>query len=197
MFVATVRAQNALYHALYAKLRPYVFAANPEAAADPGRHALLDGWAKEDARYAVSLATEGQLGLTVNARNLELMIRRFAAKPSAEIQALYRMLAEEARRVAPSIILFTAATPFDAETAAAFRAGGRTRNRNGDRRGRSRSRGPAGEPAVRLPEATPDGDDRILAALLHAAGGRSFDRCRADVRKLSIRKKRALFLSVF
>ncbi len=122
LFVATVRAQNALYHALYAKLRPYVFATNPEAAADPGRHALLDGWAKEDARYAVSLATEGQLGLTVNARNLELMIRRFAAKPSAEIQALHRMLAEEARRVAPSIILFTVATPFDMETAAAFRA---------------------------------------------------------------------------
>jgi len=196
LFVATVRAQNALYHALYSKLRPYVFAANPEAAADPGRHALLDGWAKEDARYAVSLATEGQLGLTVNARNLELMIRRFAAKPSAEIQALNRMLAGEAQRVAPSIILFTAATPFDTETAAAFRAAAEREFGRGLAR-TIRARGPAGEPAVRLSEATPDGDDRILAALLHAAGGRSFDRCRADVRKLSGRKKKALFLGVF
>ncbi|MBN1938158.1 MAG: FAD-dependent thymidylate synthase [Candidatus Aminicenantes bacterium] len=196
LFETTIRAQNALYHALYAKLKPHVFAANPEAAADPGRHALLDGWAKEDARYAVSLATEGQLGLTVNARNLELMIRRFAAHPSAEIQALNRMLAEEARRVAPSIVLFTEATPFDAETAASFR------ERAEDVLGRGRTRparvrGPAREPAVRLIEATPDGDDRILAALLHAFGGRAYDRGRAEIRRLSVREKRALFLTVF
>ncbi len=196
LFIAAVRAQNALYHALYAKLRPYVFDSHGTAAADPARHALLDGWAKEDARYAVSLATEGQLGLTVNARNLELMIRRFASHPSLEIRELNRKLAEEARRIAPSIILFTEATPYDAETAAAFRAA--ARKEFGAGAGRSaQKRVSAGEPAVRLNEATPDGDDRILAALLHAAGNRTYDRCRTDVRRLSVPKKRALFRAVF
>jgi len=196
LFDETVRAQNALYHALYARLRPHVFAAHPEAAGDPARQAVLDGWAKEDARYAVSLATEGQLGLTINARNLELMIRRFAAHPSAEIAALNRRLAEEARRVAPSLILFTAATPFDAETAAAFRAAA-GREIGGGRKRIAKARGRTAEPDVRVFEATPDGDDRILSAVLHASGTRSFDRCRADVRKFSVRRKRALFLALF
>ena len=33
---------------------------------------------KEDARYVTALATEGQLGMTTNARNLERMIQRLA-----------------------------------------------------------------------------------------------------------------------
>ncbi|MCK7506709.1 MAG: FAD-dependent thymidylate synthase [Desulfobacterales bacterium] len=45
---------------------------------------MLEGWAKEDARYAIALATETQLGMTINARNLELMLRRLAAVGLAE-----------------------------------------------------------------------------------------------------------------
>ena len=192
LFLATVRAQNAFYHALYEKLRPFVFDSHPEAAADPKKQPVLDGWAKEDARYIVSLATEGQLGLTINARNLELMIRRFAAKPSTEIAEIGRRLAETARAVAPSIILFTGATAYDAETMAAFRAeagegkaGGRVKSVSGIR----------GE--VRLLDFPPDGDERVLAALLHSATGRPYGRCRAEARRLSPGKKRALFLRVF
>ena len=88
LFVGTVRAQNALYHRLYARLKPHVLAKHARAAADPRNHAVLDGWAKEDARYVVSLATEGQLGLTANARSLELLVRRFAAKGLAEVRAI-------------------------------------------------------------------------------------------------------------
>ena len=51
-------------------------------AEDPANKSLLEGWAKEDARYAISMATETQLGMTINARNLELMLRRLAALPS-------------------------------------------------------------------------------------------------------------------
>ena len=116
LFVSTVKAQNALYHRLYARLKPFVFAKHRQAAADPRNAVVLDGWAKEDARYVVSLATEGQLGLTANARSLELLIRRFAASGLAEIKALNARLFELAKEVAPSIILFTEPSPFDAET---------------------------------------------------------------------------------
>ncbi len=191
LFVATVQAQNAFYHALYEKLKPYVFETNPAAAADPKMHPVLDGQAKEDARYIVSLATEGQLGLTINARNLELMIRRFAAKPSAEIAEIDRRLAEAARAVAPSIILFTGATAYDAETMAAFRIEAE-KGTGGGKKG-----GPGRSAEVRLWDATPGGDDRVLAALLHSATGRSYARCRADVRRLSPRRKKSLFLPVF
>src|SRR5512136_2773557 len=116
LFVGTVKAQNALYHRLYRRLKPHVFAKYADRAAEPRNHAVLDGWAKEDARYIVSLATEGQLGLTANARNLELLIRRFAAQRLAELAALNARLYALAKAVAPSIVLFTDPSPYDAET---------------------------------------------------------------------------------
>ena len=174
LFVSTVKAQNALYHDLYARLKPFVFAKHAAAAADPRNHAVLDGWAKEDARYAVSLATEGQLGLTANARSLELLIRRLAAKGLAELRALDAKLYALAKEVAPSIILFTEPSPFDAETypdlaaaAAGWGTGPAVRPRRGARAG-------GGVELVQAPE---DGDTRIIAALLFAAGRGSYGEC--------------------
>jgi thymidylate synthase ThyX len=57
----------------------------------------LEGWAKEDARYVISLATETQLGMTLNARNLELMLRRLAAHPLEEAREYGRRLFEIGR----------------------------------------------------------------------------------------------------
>jgi thymidylate synthase ThyX len=54
VFVQTVKAQNALYHCLYAKLKPYFLEKYQDLARNPKNHSVLDGWAKEDARYAVS-----------------------------------------------------------------------------------------------------------------------------------------------
>lgn len=193
LFVETVRAQNALYHALYARLRPYFFAAFPEAAAEPRNHAVLDGWAKEDARYAVSLATEGQLGLTVNGRNLEFLIRRLAARPLAELGALRCRLHELAKQVAPSIVLFTEATGFDALAYAelAEAAGEESGPTPAGRRGVRRT------PDVRLVDATPEADLKILAALLHSVTKASYEAALARARALSPRARRGLFKTAF
>ncbi|MBM3293105.1 MAG: FAD-dependent thymidylate synthase [Candidatus Aminicenantes bacterium] len=193
LFVETLRAQNALYHRLYDRLKPYVFDKNPELAANPRKHAVLDGWAKEDARYAVSLATEGQLGLTVNARTLELMIRRFAAKPSAEVRELGRKLYETARDVAPSILLFTEATDFDAQTYGALAAAAENIGPGAERAGSPPSEG---EP-VRLLGFTPDGDDRILASILHSVASKDFLDGWAEVKSLSPRRKKKLMKTAF
>ncbi len=171
LFVDTVKAQNALYHRLYARLKPFVFEKYGAAAADPKNHSVLDGWAREDARYIVSLATEGQLGLTVNARNLELLIRRFAAKGLEELRAFNARIYELARSVAPSIIVFTDPSAFDAETypdiaaagLAAPSAGGKGRRRAGK--------------DVALAAYPPDGDAAVIAALLHTASGLSYKEC--------------------
>ena len=115
-FVATVRRQNRFYLTLYEKLLPYVFERNPELAADPTNRSLLEGWAKEDARYCLSLATETQLGMTVNARNIELMIRRLAASSLAEAREYSRRLYDAVKGVAPSLVRYTEPTPYDRET---------------------------------------------------------------------------------
>jgi hypothetical protein len=64
-FVSTVRTLYRFYHELYGKLRPYVFETNPGLAADPANRSLLEGWAKEDARYIIPLATETQFGMKI------------------------------------------------------------------------------------------------------------------------------------
>ncbi|HPW18429.1 MAG TPA: FAD-dependent thymidylate synthase [Candidatus Aminicenantes bacterium] len=192
LFVGTVEAQNALYHRLYARLKPHVFAKHRDLAADPRNHAVLDGWAKEDARYIVSLATEGQLGLTLNARSLELVIRRFAAKGLEEVRELNRRLHELAKAVAPSIILFTEASPFDAETyddiAAAAAAWPAPAAGGG-------KRGPVKE--VVLAGAPPDGDTRVLAALLHATGRGPYAECLARAAAAGPAARKDLFKRAF
>jgi flavin-dependent thymidylate synthase len=192
-YVRTIRAQNSLYHGLYEKLKPYLFNKYRELAENPKNHPVLEGWAKEDARYAVSLATEGQVGLTINARNLELLIRRFAAKKLAELRELNNRIHALAREVAPSIILFIEATDFDARTydeleeaaQPLFRGGGRA----GEKRGPRRS---AGEEEVTLAEATLDGDDRILAALLHTSIALPYSLCLRRVRWLTPAEKKEI-----
>ncbi len=188
LFQRTIKAQNALYHRLYKKLRPYVFETYREAARNPKNHAVLDGWAKEDARYAVSLATEGQLGMTVNARNLELLIRRFAAKGLEEVRAVSAELYRLAKEVAPSIILFTEAGDFDARTYGDIAAAAGRLNA-GRKTGR---RSPSKPGDVVLAGRPADGDDRILAALLHTTGRLSYKECLARVKRAAPRKRREL-----
>ena len=185
LFVETVRAQNLLYQSLLARLKPYFFDKFKEKSADPRNHVILEGWAKEDARYVVSLATEGQLGMTVNARNLELLIRRFASKDLAEVKELNARLYALAKDVAPSIILFTEAGDFDARSYAEFGAEAATLPK---KRGKGR---PASD--VRLLGHTAAGDDKILAALAHSTTGQSYEDCLAGMTRLTPKKKKELF----
>jgi flavin-dependent thymidylate synthase len=190
VFLKTIRAQNMLYHRLYEKLRPYLFNKYKELAENPKNHAALEGWAKEDARYAVSLATQGQVGLTANARNLELLVRRFAAKNLAEVREMGGRIASLAREVAPSIILFVEATDYDARTRAELRESAQCLIApKGKARAGARLRTSTGEEAVSLAGATLDGDDRIIAALLHSAGGMPYDLCLKKTRWLNPAEK--------
>jgi len=194
LFAATVRRQNGLYHRLYERLRPHVFKRNPEAAKNPRNHSVLDGWAKEDARYVVSLAAEGQLGMTVNARNLELLIRRFASKPLAELREIGARLHALAGEVAPSILLFTEGSEYDAETlrdiGSAF--GGADAAARPLRAGKGKPPRP-----VRLVMASADADGRLLAALAYATSGGPYDACLARARALTAPAKMRIARAAF
>ena len=189
IFVRTAREQNAAYGRFLARLRPFFFAKYREEARNPKNHSILEGWAKEDARYVVSLATEGQLGMTVNARNLEFMIRRFAAKDISEVREIGSKLYEAARETAPSILLFTEASPFDAKTygdlhdedSAAI---------SGDTRRKARRI--KGHSSVRLVKGTKDSDDRILAALMHSISTKPYETVFRRIRNMSPDEKLSL-----
>ncbi|MFZ2054734.1 MAG: FAD-dependent thymidylate synthase [Candidatus Aminicenantales bacterium] len=198
VFLKTIRAQNALYHSLYSRLKPYLFIKYKDLAQDPRNHPVLEGWAKEDARYVVSLATEGQVGLTINARNLELLIRRFAAKKMAELRELNQRIYRLAKEVAPSIILFTEASDFDARTYGELEDAARTLFER--TKGRPRKESPAvrsGEESVSLADTTPGGDDRILAAILHTASSMPYEQGLRRVRWMTPAEKKDLVKTAF
>jgi flavin-dependent thymidylate synthase len=190
LFTGTVRAQNALYHKLYARLKPHVFNRFKKVAENPKNHSVLDGWAKEDARYVVSLATCGQLGMTLNARNLELLIRRFASKGLAELREFNRLIQRLAKEAAPSIILFTEAGAFDAKALGDVRdefarSGAVTPRPINRRAGKDRD--------IALVDWTRDADDKVLAALGHATSGESYDTCRARAETMTGGRKKSVF----
>ncbi len=186
VFLRTIRTQNALYHNLYERLKPYVFDKHRDIAQNAKNHSVLDGLAKEDARYTVSLATQGQVGMTINARNLELLIRRFAAKRLAELRELNARIYASAKEVAPSIILFTEPSDFDSKTYAGLEEAAQRLLRP---KQKDLSRPADDRQAVRLAGYTPDGDDRILAALIHTVSALSYESCYRQVRDMSRAEK--------
>jgi flavin-dependent thymidylate synthase len=193
-FLKLIRSQNALYHRLYRRLKPYFFDRHQDLAQNSKNHPVLEGWAKEDARYVVSLATEGQLGMTVNGRNLELLIRRLGAKKLAELRELTGQIGALAKEIAPSILLFTAATDFDAKTYDNLERA--TARSDFDEKG-IYVRRKSGPGSVQLVDSTPDGDHRILAALLHSLRPMPYERCLARVRRMTRRKKEEFISTAF
>ena len=74
---------------------------------------LAKNKAKEDARYVLPLATSCQMGMTVNARELELMVRRLSCHPFAEVRMIAARLLELVMEAAPSLFLFLEPTAMD------------------------------------------------------------------------------------
>lgn len=72
----------------------------------------LEGAVKEDARYILPLCTKTQMGMTINARSLEQLLRRLASLPLQEARELYEMLYKEVSDITPSIIRYTNADEF-------------------------------------------------------------------------------------
>jgi flavin-dependent thymidylate synthase len=183
-FVAMIREQNCFYHDLYRKLRPHCFERNPDLAADPKNRSMLEGWAKEDARYTIALATETQLGMTLSARNLELMLRRLAAHPLAEAGLYSRKLYDATKNIAPSLIRYTDATDYDRLTRQALKE--KTAFLTADRQKPE----PSPEPeSVVLCGVTPRADERILATLIHSSSRLSMAQCLEIVDRMNIHEK--------
>ena len=115
-----VEFQNDFYIQNLQKLTDHQFASNPELAKQAQKAIekgtsekmnraknTLEGWAKEDARYALSLATQAQLGLSFNARTLEHAIRTMRYSSLAECRELSQKLFDVTKDVAPSLIILT------------------------------------------------------------------------------------------
>ncbi|MEA3312538.1 MAG: FAD-dependent thymidylate synthase, partial [candidate division WOR-3 bacterium] len=182
-FKKVIAAQNALYHSLFEDLKAYYAEHDPVLA---GNRRDLANRAKEDARYVAALATQSQLGMTVNARELELMVRRFASHRLAEVRGLGQKLYDEAKKVAPSILLFCEPNRFDQETYPALA-------------GCAKKLEPENPPQadVTLIESTEDADLKLLSTLLHRVSSASFEACREAVEKMTDQQRLDLIKIAF
>lgn len=121
----------------------------------------------EDARYVTPLSTYGQVGMTINARNLELLVRRFASSELAEVRELGKTMFDLAAKIAPSILLFTAANDFDQKTYPELR---RLLRGKWERKRKVSQR-------CLLVDHTEQADNKLVASLLHTSSGVSYQNC--------------------
>lgn len=80
---------------LYAKTKPQLKPKEREALA------------KEDARYILPLSTKTQMGVTLNARSLENLLRRLSKSPLKEAAELKELIYSKVYQIAPSLIRYT------------------------------------------------------------------------------------------
>lgn len=73
----------------------------------------LEGKAKEDARYILPLSTLTQMGVTINARSLERLLRRLDGCGLKEAKELKELLTEQIKDIAPSVIKYTEAEIYE------------------------------------------------------------------------------------
>jgi flavin-dependent thymidylate synthase len=192
LFTATIDMQNNYYSELYSRLRPYVFAENKILAENPANKSMLEGWAKEDARYIIALATQTQLGMTINARNLELMLRRLAAVPLAEAREYSKNLYAATAGIAPSLIRYTEATDYDRCTGFNLRRQAEVFTEKYPQQSRMGK-----SPAVQLTFVTPDADISTAAALLFSSAKASHSQCQRLAHLMTAKERKDLFKTAF
>jgi len=186
-FGELVRHQQEQYEKTLARLEAHYEETEPELWAKRSGRRTLEGTAKEDARYFLSLATTGQVGVTLNARTLEGMVRRLAAEPLEECRYLGAAIHGAVAGVAPSLVRFTEATSYRRDTPGALREW-------------IEDQGSASPPhhergsyvPVRLLEAPSNGDDVVLTALVAGHTGQSWDAAQTQVGKMDTTEKREL-----
>ena len=190
-FLKTIRIQNNAYQKLVKKLKPFETKLTKPI---------------EDARYVTSLATATQLGATMNARNLELLIRRCASSDIFEVRTLGERLYNLVIKIAPSIILFYEPTEYDKKTYSElrkiFHRDAETRVRHKDILS-SRHCEEQSDKAISgdcftnvrndnicsLVDWTQNGDDKIIAGIIHRVSNISFIDALKQVKKLSYSRK--------
>ena len=190
-YIELINLQNKTYYQLYDVLRPYFLDKSGNNSSDTATIRRIEGLAKEDARYIISLATQTQLGMTVNARMLENMISKCASNPLSEIREYGRKLYQSCRNLVPSIIKYTDPTPY-------------LLNKNQDINNYLKAILPsneftkhAEENEVRLIEFTPDAEEKILAAVLFRLGRSNFSVSRKIIRNLGDSEKKRFFQKLF
>ena len=190
-FKQIIKEQNETYYSLYEKLRPYFFEKHKELAENPKNHNLLEGLAKEDARYIIALATQTQLGMTVNARSLENIIAKCNCHSLSEIREYGNKLYESTKLYTPSIVKHV--DPTDYLLSKQPDLSGYISNQiseiTTDKKDVLEE--------VRLVDFTMDADDLVLATILFKELPQGLDEAKKIIKQLKPEQKAGFFKEIF
>ncbi|MEA1972420.1 MAG: FAD-dependent thymidylate synthase [Candidatus Cloacimonadota bacterium] len=106
-YIHTVNQLTNLYVILYNKAKDSLSINDFD-----GSKKLLQGRAKEDARYILPLSTETQMGMTINARSIENLLKRLDKSNLEEAHRIKESLEKQVKKIAPSLIRYTKSDEF-------------------------------------------------------------------------------------
>jgi flavin-dependent thymidylate synthase len=192
LFRETIERQNTFYKKSFHVLREYLFDQHPERIKKKSGRNVVEGWAKEDARYILSLATEGQVGVTINARNLEHLFRRFALSQRREVQEIGKEMFLQVEKVAPSLILFPEPSKFETALNDSFK----TYFLENSGIGSDFSSATTKKEPVIL-RYTENADNIILASFLARFSGKDYNKAYGAVERMKPGEKENLFKELF
>lgn len=184
-FIEIIELQNETYKSLFKLLREYILNTFPDLAGEKSNKSLLEGWAKEDARYILSLATLGQAGMTINARNLEHLFRNFSLSKVSEVNEAGKKLYNLVENVAPSIILFPEPSEFEQDLCSLSLPEFKDSSSSGL------------SPDPEIIDYEKNGDEKILASFLSIINSVKFSTAFDSVSAMTSEKKKETYLDIF
>ncbi len=187
LFTEAIKAQASAYKRAFPVLHEYQKEKNSGMLGKKRGEDTVEGWAKEDARYMVSMATECQLGFSANARNLEYIIRKLKYSPLGEARRLSGLLYKRAKAVVPSLIILSDPGAFKRqfgwEVSDGFLDGGREKlEKISAPLVKKHGKSTAGA-RVKLVDYTKGADAAVTAALMYSSGRASYSGCLKAAKK--------------
>jgi len=178
-FYEIIEKQNKAYFDLYNDLKEYYQQLNHSTDSTISTNSTKLK-AKEDARYVLSLATQTQMGMTINARSVERLLKRLYAIPFKEADELADKVYNEVKSIAPSLIKYVNPSEYD-----------RNRYRVNSR---YEVRKLASGFQNKLLNYTEDCDDKILATLLFRETGNLWEALFKKVMQMTFQEKKDIIL---
>jgi len=197
MYEKIIQLQYEFYKKSVSALQEYNLSRFPEIAKKKEGRKLLKNLAKEDARYILPLASEGQVGLTINARNLEHLFRRFHLSRREEVRRIGSKIYDLVYPVAPSIFLFSEASRFEKDIHDSFRNSFDTIGQITSQSPEAAKNGKKQGLETKIIRLTENGDDVILASFLSIYRSIDYNEAFEIIKNLDGPLKKTMFMNLF
>ncbi|MFA5499294.1 MAG: FAD-dependent thymidylate synthase [Candidatus Cloacimonadia bacterium] len=146
--------------------------------------------AKEDARYALPLATKTQMGMTINARSIEQLLRRLNGVELLEAKEISDVIHREVKAISPSLIRYV-----DSDSFYDNQAKLRAKLFDSSETNSQLTTGDKFKTDVKI--LTADAEERILAAIVFNRYPQDFEKLVEKLKSVSAEDKAKLFEELF